>query len=217
MMNYDKQMTYWNGLYDKKNFFGTGPTKLAKYAESILQKNKINNLLEIGCGQGRDAIHFSQLGYNVNAFDISSNAIKFVEEIKNSLNLTNLDLVVHDVEKSFPYSNKKFDFIYSNLALQFFSVDQLETIFTNIVDVMKDNSMLLFSTKKKGDKYYEFGNKINENAFEYSGITRYFFEKPVLENILQKYFKILEFNEDSHKNLDSSVSVWWKILVQKNK
>lgn len=34
--------------------------------------------------------------------------------------------------------------------------------------------MLLFSTKKKGDKYYEFGNKINENAFEYSGITRYF-------------------------------------------
>ncbi len=214
-MNDDKQISYWNGLYDKKNFFGTGPTKLATYAESILQKNKINNLLEIGCGQGRDAVHFSQLGYNVNAFDISSKAIKFVDEIKNSLELTNLNLLVHDAEQQLPYSKENFDFVYSNLALQFFNLDQLQTIFKNIADVMKKNSMFLFSTKKKGDKYYNFGNKINENAFEYSDITRYFFDKPALENVLQKHFKILEFSEDSHKNLDSSVSVWWKILVQK--
>ena len=216
-MNDDKRLSYWNGLYDKKNFFGTGPTKLAKYAESILQKNKINNLLEIGCGQGRDAIHFSQLGYNVNAFDISSKAIKFVEEIKNSLGLTNLDLIVHDAEKPLSYSKDNFDFIYSNLALQFFNIDQLQTIFTNIADVMKNDSMLLFSTKKKGDKYYELGNKISENAFEYSGITRHFFEKLTLENVLKNHFEILEFSEDSHNNLDSSVSVWWKILVQKRK
>ena len=216
-MNDDKRLSYWNGLYDKKNFFGTGPTKLAKYAELILQKNKINNLLEIGCGQGRDAIHFSQLGYNVNAFDISSKAIKFVEEIKNSLGLTNLDLIVHDAEKTLSYSKDNFDFIYSNLALQFFNIDQLQTIFTNIADVMKNDSMLLFSTKKKGDKYYELGNKINENAFEYSGITRHFFEQVTLENVLKNHFEILEFSEDSHNNLDSSVSVWWKILVQKRK
>ena len=110
-MNEDKQTSYWNKLYDKKNFFGTGPTKLAKYAESILQKNEINNLLEIGCGQGRDAIHFSQLGYDLNAFDISSKAIKFVDEIKNSLELTNLNFIVHDVEKMFPYSKENFYFV----------------------------------------------------------------------------------------------------------
>ena len=46
-MNEDKRTSYWNKLYDKKNFFGTGPTKLAKYAESILQKNEINNLLDL--------------------------------------------------------------------------------------------------------------------------------------------------------------------------
>lgn len=216
-MDDDKRLTYWNGLYDHKNFFGTGPTKLAKYAESLLQNKKINNLLEIGCGQGRDAIHFSQLGYNVNAFDISNKAIKSVEEIKNSLDITNLDLIVHDAEKPLSYSKNNFDFIYSNLALQFFNIDQLQTVFTNIADVMKNNSMLLFSTKKKGDKYYEFGNKVNENAFEYNGITRYFFEKSPLKNVLKNHFEILEFNEDSHNNLDSTVSVWWKILVKKCK
>ena len=216
-MSDDKRLRYWNGLYDKKNFFGTGPTKLAKYAESILQKNTTNNLLEIGCGQGRDAIHFSQLGYNVHAFDISTKAIKFVEEIKTSLRLTNLNLVVHDIEKPFSYPKDNFEFIYSNLALQFFNIDQLQNIFTNIADVMKNDSIFLFSTKKKGDKYYKLGNKINENAFEYSGITRHFFEKSTLKNILRNRFEILEFTEDSDNNLDSSVSVWWKILVQKRK
>jgi tellurite methyltransferase len=216
-MNDDKRLNYWNGLYDKKNFFGTGPTKLAKHAESLLNDKKINNLLEIGCGQGRDAIHFSQLGYDVNAFDISRNAIKFVEEMKNSLELKNLDLMVHDAEKSLLYPKNNFDFIYSNLALQFFNIDQLQNIFTNIYDTMKNDSMFLFSTKKKGDKYYEFGHKINENAFEYNGITRHFYEKSPLKNILKNNFEILEFSEDKHLNLDSSVSVWWKILVQKIK
>jgi len=181
----------------------------------MFKEKKISNLLEIGCGQARDAIHFSQLGYDVNAFDISSNAIKFVEEIKNSLDLKNLDLMVHDTEKPLLYPKNNFDFVYSNLALQFFNIDQLENIFTNIHDTMKNDAMFLFSTKKKGDKYYEFGNKINENAFEYNGITRHFYEKSPLENILKNSFEILEFSEDRHLNLDSSVSVWWKVLVQK--
>ena len=94
------------------------------------------------------------------------------------------------------YSKDNFDFIYSNLALQFFNIDQLQTIFTNIADMMKNDSMLLFSTKKKGDKYYELGNKISENAFEYSGITRHFFEKLTLGNVLKNHFEILEFSED---------------------
>jgi len=115
-MNDDKRLNYWNGLYDKKNFFGTGPTKLAKHAESLLNDKKINNLLEIGCGQGRDAIHFSQLGYDVNAFDISRNAIKFVEEMKNSLELKNLDLMVHDAEKSLLYPKNNFDLLCIKLT-----------------------------------------------------------------------------------------------------
>ena len=80
---------------------------------------------------------------------------------------------------------------------------------------MKNDSFFLFSTKKSGDKYYNFGNKVSENAFEYKGITRFFFDKIELEKILKKYFSIVTFEEDTHTNLDNTTSVWWKILVQK--
>lgn len=211
----EKQLNYWNRLYNKEYFFGNGPTKLAKLAESLLKENKVRKILEIGCGQGRDATYFSQIGYEVDAFDISQKAIEFVNKVKSSMNLTNLNAFVHDVGKPLEYPRGHFDFIYSNLALQFFDMTSLDIIFQNISSIMKKNSLFLFSTKKKGDKYYKFGNKISDDAYEHQGIIRYFFDSDVLQGVLSNYFHIEQITWDSHTNLDSSVSVWWRILVKK--
>lgn len=208
-------LDYWERLYSKKNYFGTGPTKLAKICESIIKDNHITNILEIGCGQGRDALHFSHLGYNVYALDISEKAINFVNEMKQSLNYKNITAIIHDIEKPLNHSNEFFDFVYSNLTLQFFDIDSLQKIFNNISTIMKKNSLFLFSTKKEGDKYYNFGTKINNYVFKYEGIIRYFYTEKMLSKILSKNFDILKIESDRHINLDSSISVWWKILVRK--
>lgn len=209
-----EKLDYWNSLYSSKDFFGSGPTKLAKLAESTFNKKNMK-ILEIGCGQGRDAIFFSTLGHDVHAFDISVNAIDYVKDLKKSLGLENLHVSVHDVEKPLPYPDESFDFVYSNLALQFFNLDKLSNIIENISSVAKKDSIFLLSTKKAGDKYHNFGNKVNDHAFEYKGITRYFFSEPELRSALSKYFEIIHFDEDRHVNLDSTVSVWWKILMRK--
>ena len=164
-MNVTEYLDYWNKLYDSKFYFGIGPTKLAKKAESFLHESKVEKILELGCGQGRDAIHFAQLGYEVNALDISPKAIKSIEKIKTELDLTILQPQVHDITKLLPFSEEYFDFIYSNLTLQFFDINQLDQIFHNISKTLKKNSFFLFSTKKIGDKYYQFGSKINEQRF----------------------------------------------------
>ena len=202
-------------MYSKPNVFGTGPTKLAELAHSLIKDKPIKNILEIGCGQGRDALFFSEKGYFVETFDISENAIKFVNETKESFNIKNLNAIIYDVQESFPYSNNFFDFVYSNLALQFFNLESLEKIFENIYRVMKDDAIILFSTKKKGDKYYNFGTKVNEHAFEHKGIIRYFYDKPILEQILEQKFEILNFDEDRHDNPNLTISEWWKILLKK--
>jgi len=91
-----EKLGYWNSLYSKENYFGTGPTLLALFAKEIIENNDINDILELGCGQGRDSIFFANLGCNVIATDISENAIKFVEQIKHEQNLQNLQLFIHD-------------------------------------------------------------------------------------------------------------------------
>ena len=209
-----KKLGYWNDIYSKKNYFGTGPTKLAIFAKELLEKNSLQKILELGCGQGRDCLFFAKQGFDVFGFDISQDAISFVEECCKAENLQNLKVIVHDVIKPFDF-NPEFDLIYSNLALQFFDLNQLETIFNNINKILQKNSLFLFSTKKPGDKYHNFGTKINDHTFEYNRIKRYFFDQNSLRVLLEKNFKILIFDFDQHENPDKSVSKWWKILVQK--
>ena len=214
-MREEKIISYWSDMYSRPNVFGTGPTKLAKMANDLIYDKSIQNILEIGCGQGRDSIFFSEKGYSIETFDISENAITFVNKTKKSFNLKNLNAIVHDVTEPFSYSNNFFDFVYSNLALQFFDIDSLEKIFDNIYRVMKDEATILFSTKKKGDKYYDFGTKISEDAYEHKGIIRYFYDKSVLEHMLEHQFEILSFDDDHHTNPNSTISEWWKILLKK--
>jgi len=211
----EKIISYWSDMYSRPNVFGTGPTKLAKMANDLIHDKSIKNILEIGCGQGRDSIFFSEKGYSIETFDISENAITSVNKTKKSFNLKNLNAIVHDVTEPFPYSNNFFDFVYSNLALQFFDINSLEKIFDNINKVMKDDTTILFSTKKKGDKYYDFGTKISEDAYEHKGIIRYFYDKSVLEHMLEHQFEILSFDDDRHTNPNSTISEWWKILLKK--
>ncbi len=210
-----KKLGYWNELYSKENYFGTGQTILANSAKELIDKHSIQKILELGCGQGRDSIFFAKYGYDVTATDISENAINFVETIKNKHNLKNLNLFIHDIEKSFGFLDKKFDLVYSNLALQFFDLSQLNDIFSSIHKIMNKNSFFLFSTKKSGDKYFNFGNKISDYAFEYKGITRFFFESNKIKDILKNHFDIIFFEDDEHVNFDGTKSVWWKILVRK--
>ena len=214
-MTKNEYLDYWNSLYEKINYFGDGPTKLAKLAESLLKQNKVQRILEVGCGQGRDATYFSQLGFDVHAFDISLNAINSILQKKEKMNLEKLNVFVHNVTEPLIFAENYFDLVYSNLALQFFDMETLTKILNNISNVMQKNSLFLLSTKKEGDKYYKTGNKINEYAYETKGIIRYFHPIEDLKSTFLKNFKIIEIEHDEHENLDSSISVWWKILLEK--
>ena len=214
-MSENEYLNYWNTLYGEKNYFGEGPTKLAKLAEKLFKKKHPQKILEIGCGQGRDAIYFSQLGFDVSAFDLSSNAIQSIISVKENMNLNKLNVFEHNVVNSLAFPDEYFDFVYSNLALQFFELEILSKILKNISKVMQKNSSFLLSTKKEGDKYYKTGKKISDIAYEYNGITRYYHPIDDLKSVLLQQFKIVNIDSDRHENLDSSVSVWWKILLEK--
>ena len=132
------------------------------------------------------------------------------------MNLNKLNAFVHDATKPLTFPDEHFDFVYSNLAFQFFDLSTISKILENISKVTQKNSLFLLSTKKEGDKYYKTGKKINDFAYEHRGIIRYFHPIENLKSVLSEQFKIIKIGSDRHQNPDSSVSVWWKIILEKN-
>jgi cyclopropane fatty-acyl-phospholipid synthase-like methyltransferase len=209
-----EKLGYWKNMYSKPNVFGEGPTKLALIANDFIKKQNVKKILELGCGQGRDSIYFAQNNFHVTATDFSDNAINFVRKTAQELRLNTLKTktqnMLHDFDDFF-----EFDCVYSNLALQFFTEDQLESIFHKISLTLKESGLFIFSTKKPGDKYHNTGEKINEYAFKTNNITRYFFDKSVLSNLLNSKYDIHKVEEMKHVNPNGTVSAWWYFIAQR--
>src|SRR6056300_373159 len=76
-MNYDN-------YYQTKNLFGQAYPELLEFFAKYPKKGK---LLDLGCGQGRDAIALAQLGYSVTGIDNSKVGIEQMNAIGRSQKL----------------------------------------------------------------------------------------------------------------------------------
>lgn len=86
------------------------PSPLAK---RLVQEDKENStkgdILEIGCGNGRDSIYFGKQGHNVTGIDISPDAVRIAKK-NNKLN--NVQFETGNAER-LQFEDNQFDAIYS--------------------------------------------------------------------------------------------------------
>lgn len=128
-----------------------------------LKKYKItknSNILELGCGEGRDAIYLLDNGYNVLGVDYSFTVIDKCNELTNYKYVNNfkqLDLIENSL-------NEKFDFIYSVAVIHMFVLDEHRNKFYNFIyDHLKDNGIALIISM--GDGVLEINSDL-EKAFD---------------------------------------------------
>lgn len=116
---------------------------------NILKESKI---MELGCGEGRDAILLLNKGYNVLATDYSKSAIAKCNELtsnKYKENFKQFDLITDDMDE-------KFDFIYSIAVIHMF-VEKLhrKKFYEFIYNHLKDNGKALIIAMGDGIKEYK--------------------------------------------------------------
>ena len=73
-------------------------------------------VLDIGCGEGKDAVYMAQKGYDVTAFDLTENGIRKTVALANKRN-TNINAYVDDINTF--STDEQFDIIYSTGTVQY--------------------------------------------------------------------------------------------------
>ena len=111
-------------VHEEKGFAWAGKEH-SPTIENLLQNygaTKDSTILEIGCGEGQNAIYLLSKGYNVIASDVSPEAIRWCKEKALSIGVNEKSFFVMDI-----LSNKlteKFDFIYSVAVLHMLVEDK---------------------------------------------------------------------------------------------
>ena len=65
-------VSYYDGDYRKEEYFwGVRPSIMCLKVLELLPPDRPLKVLDVGCGEGKDAVFFARCGYDVSAFDIS--------------------------------------------------------------------------------------------------------------------------------------------------
>lgn len=165
----NKELQYWSDFYKKQNQ-PFQESLFASYCMTQWLKPKMT-LLELGCGNGRDALYLSKCGVNVLAVDQCAEEIDFLNNRFGGKNISFKCADFSDLK-----FRKKFDAIYSRFTLHAISKQQEIRTLNWCARHLNENGLLLIEARGIQNEIYGMGERVADeaDAFIYEGHYRRF-------------------------------------------
>jgi len=181
--------TYWENYYAKQNA-ELKPSLFARYVlENVIKEHK--SIIELGCGNGRDAIFFANENLEVYAVDQVFDEVKFLKNryfhLKNCTfecaDFTNLD------------NSRNFDIVYSRFTLHSIAEYQEEKVVQWAFQNLSPNGKFCIEVRGQKNEIFGKGSLVESqpNAFIYNDHYRRFLNFDVFVNKLIVVGFVIDF------------------------
>jgi SAM-dependent methyltransferase len=193
------QIRQWNSTYEGTvEFFGKETSEFGLVALRLFKKERVQTILELGCGQGRDTWLFIENGFRVTAMDYSETGIcqmrDRAEEMKYSV-----ELKVEDARAGLPFPDESFDAVYSHM---FFTMELTEKEISFILDeclrILRPGGINIYSVRNDHDPHFKMGIHRGEDMWENArGFIVHFFSEEKVRRLSTGYeiVSIKEFDD----------------------
>lgn len=142
---------YWKNIYSKQSE-GELPSLFARYiTENLNIEGK--SIIELGCGNGRDAIFFANANAHVTAVDQCDNIIELLDlrfQKVDNLKFICTDFTCLD-------NNTKYDIVYSRFTLHSISKAQEENVVNWAYRNLNPNGKLCIEVRGQKNEIYKVG------------------------------------------------------------
>ncbi|MCZ4409982.1 class I SAM-dependent methyltransferase [Cryomorphaceae bacterium 1068] len=168
-MNYDEVYAS-NSAYFGKPF--------PEVIDYFKRQGKRGNILDVGCGQGRNAIPLAEMGYKVHGIDTSSIAIG---QLKTQLENISLNLKVEHKEFISLTNLDHFDFILLDGFFHFYDHELAdeEVKMRHLLENVRPESKLVFCFADHSDSVSAFRQMISKLAVIEESQVQYEYTDPV--------------------------------------
>ncbi|MEC0348056.1 class I SAM-dependent methyltransferase [Peribacillus frigoritolerans] len=171
------------------SLWGFNPNSiLSQYVEMLPENGEV---LDIGIGEGRNALFFAKQGFAVEGIDISETAIERCLELSKEHNL-NVKAKVQDIT-SFEIEPNKYSLIILSNVLNFFPDDDIKIIIEKVKNGLLKNGLVYINVfddkepgRKKAPEKYE---QLAEHTFynERLNMFLHYFTRSELEGFFADY------------------------------
>ena len=138
---------YWDKFYKSNSNFNYEPSTFYNFVtEYLVDYPEHKTIIDLGCGNGRDLINFTNKNYICTGIDSSIETCKILKTNHDSINVICDSFVNHQY--------KNYDIYYSRFTLHAIPYDEVLNFIDNISKQMNENSLLFVETRSiKGTEY----------------------------------------------------------------
>lgn len=210
-------MDFWTKRYaNEGKVWGDTPTGGVKLFKPILKKKKVQSVLDLGCGYGRDSLFLVKNGFWVTGVDSSPKAIELAEElIEAELNVKFFE--GNASQLSFP--PKTFDAVWSANLVHLYKEEERAKLVQEIRKVLVNKGILGLYVCSVNDPKYGEGKEIEHNTFIPEGHhALHFFDVQELKSLLDDFgvIALKELKEhEIHSNGNEHDHAMWFVAAEK--
>ena len=189
----DQQSQHWEKNFSNKpEMFGLEPSISAKKALNFFKEKKINNIIELGAGLGRDSIFFAKNNIKIQALDYSSSGIEKINHKIKKDNLSNyISTKLFDVREKLPFKDSSIDACYSHmLYCMALTIADLQKLNNEIHRILKPNGLNIYTVRHTNDGDYKNGKHIGEDLYENDGFIVHYFSQEKVNSLLNGFKNI---------------------------
>lgn len=213
---WNRDEEYWNDYYASRARVSASKEEPSLFACTMLQRymKSGKNLVELGCGNGRDSLYFAKNGINVTGIDASQIAI---DELREKTSLDNCVFICDDFVSAESIYQIQYDYCYSRFTLHAINEQQETQILKKAYDMLIEKGYLFIEARSINDKKYGVGQAVENNAFICDGHYRRFIDlTKLIEKLKELGFAIVESAEsDQFAPLKGDNAVCIRVVAQK--
>ena len=149
--------------------------------------------VELGCGNGRDAVFFAGEGLHVTALDMSQEAISELQ----GRNIPNTHFLCGDFVNADVHQPGAYDYAYSRFTLHSINANQETVLLKNIFLGLRPGGKLFIEVRGIHDPLYGRGKLVERNAYFYDNHYRRFLVLEELTAALERTGFRVEYARES--------------------
>ena len=127
---------------DDAYYWGTEPAGFCDELIGLCPPAEGRTVLDIGCGEGKDAVYMAEKGYGVTAFDLTENGIRKTIRLAKDRGV-GIDAYVDDINTF--ETDRQFDIVYSTGTIQYLSDGNKAGFFRKIERITKPGGFAFFN------------------------------------------------------------------------
>ena len=135
-------VSFYEDDYRKDEYFwGVEPNSACLKVIELMPPTRPLRLLDIGCGEGKDAVFFARCGYDVSAFDVSEAGL---EKTKRLAEIARVNVRTFKADLWDYRLDDYYDVLYSSGVLHYIKLELRDEVMENYKAHVNENGLVAF-------------------------------------------------------------------------